>query len=161
MKANGWEEIVFLAADQYALQRGGTRMAVIKWHDGYNTGVAQFDNEHHKIVELIDIMFAAIRDKSGKEVTLKACNDVVAYTGYHFDNEEQAMQAAGYPELTEHVTEHGRLKAEALRFQETISNNFPEGTSEFYRFLRDWLVNHIQERDKKYGPYLENSGKSV
>ena len=44
-------------------------MAVIKWRDGYNTGVAQFDMEHHKIVELIDSMYAAIRDKSGKEIT--------------------------------------------------------------------------------------------
>ena len=136
-------------------------MTVIKWHDGYNTGVAQFDIEHHKIVELIDIMFTAVRDKSGKEVTEKACNDVLAYTGYHFDNEEQAMRAVDYPELADHVAEHGRLKAEALRIQESISNNFPEGAGEFYRFLRDWLVKHIQECDKKYAPYLQNSGKNV
>jgi hemerythrin len=134
-------------------------MSVIKWREGYNTGVAQFDNEHRKIVELIDLMFAAIRDKSGKEIVEKVCNDVVAYTGYHFDNEEQAMRAVGYPGLDEQVGEHNRLKAEALRFQETINTNFPEGTSEFYRFLRDWLVKHIQDCDKKYGPYLQKNGK--
>lgn len=135
-------------------------MTVIKWHESYNTGVAQFDTEHHKIVELIDSMFAAIRDKSGKEITEKACNDVVAYTGYHFANEEQAMQAVGYPDLVEHIAEHNRLKAEALRFQAMINTNFPEGTSEFYRFLRDWLVKHIQDCDKKYGPYLQDGEKS-
>ncbi len=135
-------------------------MTVIKWHESYNTGVAQFDTEHHKIVELIDSMFAAIRDKSGKEITEKACNDVVAYTGYHFDNEEKAMQAVEYPELAEHRAEHSRLKAEALRFQEMINTNFPEGTSEFYRFLRDWLVKHIQDCDKKYGPSLQDGEKS-
>lgn len=135
-------------------------MAVIKWREGYNTGVPQFDDEHHKIVELIDRMFTAIRDKSGKEVIEKACHDVVAYTGYHFDNEEQAMRAVAYPELDEHIAEHNRLKAEALKFNEIIHNNFPEGTNEFYRFLRDWLVNHIQECDKKYGQYLEKTEKS-
>ncbi len=133
-------------------------MAVIKWREGYNTGVAQFDNDHHKIVELIDLMYMAIRDKSGKEVIEKACNDVLAYTGYHFDNEEKAMQAVAYAEMAEHVAEHSRLKAEALRFQEIISSNFPEGTNEFYRFLRDWLLNHIQDCDKKYGPYLQDGG---
>jgi hemerythrin len=131
-------------------------MALIKWREGYNTGIAQFDNEHHKIVELINLMFEAVRDKSGKEVTEKVCNDAVAYTGYHFDNEEKAMQAAGYPGLEEQIAEHSRLKAEALRFQAMISTNFPEGTSEFYRFLRDWLIKHIQECDKKYGPYLQD-----
>ena len=43
-------------------------MSVIKWRESYNTGIEQFDMEHHKIVELIDAMFAAIRDKSSKEV---------------------------------------------------------------------------------------------
>ena len=110
-------------------------MAVIKWQEGYNTGVAQFDNEHHKIVELIDIMFTAIRDKSGKEVADKACNDVLAYTGYHFDNEEQAMRAVDYPEFAEHVAEHARLKAEALQVsgddQQQLSRRAPASSIAF------------------------------
>lgn len=134
-------------------------MSVIKWRDTYDTGVAQFDNEHHMIVELIDALFTAIRDKNGKDIVVKACKDVVAYTGYHFDNEEKAMQSAGYPELEKHVAEHDRLKAEALKFQEIINANFPEGTSDFYRFLRDWLITHIQDCDKKYGPYLQDGEK--
>ena len=135
-------------------------MTVINWRDSYNTGVAQFDREHHKIVDLIDVMFAAIRDKSGKEVVEKACNEVLSYTGYHFENEEKAMQSVNYPGLKEHIDEHNRLKAEALQFQMKINADFPEGTTEFYRFLREWLVEHIQECDKKYGPYLNGAAES-
>jgi hemerythrin-like metal-binding protein len=131
-------------------------MAVIKWRDSYNTGIDQFDKEHHKILELIDIMFMAIRDKSDKEITRKACNDVLSYTQYHFANEEQAMQEANYPELEEHIAEHVRLKNEAVRFQTIIDTNFPEGVNDFYRFLREWLVNHIEGCDMKYGPYLKS-----
>jgi hemerythrin-like metal-binding protein len=131
-------------------------MTVIKWRDTYNTGVAQFDMEHHKIVELINTMYGVIRDKSGKEITEKACSEVLSYAGYHFDNEEQAMQAVDYPGFQEHIAEHSRLKAEAVKLQGIISANFPEGTAEFYRFLRDWLVEHIQECDKKYGAYLKD-----
>jgi hemerythrin len=131
-------------------------MSVIKWRDSYNTGVDQFDREHHKIVELIDMMFFAIRDKSGKEVTERVCADVLSYTEYHFSNEEQAMKAAKYPGLAEQITEHARLKAEAARFQTIIANNFPEGVNEFYRFLREWLIDHIQVCDKKYAPFLKN-----
>ena len=131
-------------------------MTVIKWRDTYNTGVAQFDMEHQKIIELINTMYGAIRDKSGKEITEKACSEVLSYTGYHFDNEEQAMQTANYPDFQEHIAEHSRLKAEAVKLQGIIAANFPEGTAEFYRFLRDWLVEHIQECDKKYGEYLKD-----
>ncbi len=129
-------------------------MSLFKWRDSYDTGVPQFDQEHHKIVELINTMFKAVRDKSGKEIAEKACAEVVSYTVYHFTNEEQAMQAVNYPGLDEHIAEHARLKAEAEKFQTIITNNFPEGVTEFYRFLREWLVDHIQDCDKKYGPYL-------
>ncbi len=61
-------------------------MSFIRWRDSYNTGIVQFDLEHHKIVELIDVMYSAVRDKSGKEVAEKACTELVAYTVYHFDN---------------------------------------------------------------------------
>ncbi len=131
-------------------------MAVIKWLDGYKIEVDQFDMEHHKMVELIDTMFAAILDKRGKEITENVCREVIAYTGYHFDNEEKAMQAINYPGLEEHIAEHRRLKVEALKFQEMVNTNFPEGTTEFYKFLRTWLMEHIQDCDKKYGLYLKD-----
>ena len=129
-------------------------MKIIKWRDSYNTGIKNFDAEHHKIVDLIDTMFAAIRDKSGKEVTVKVCADILSYTGYHFTNEETAMRDADYPDIDNHISEHNRLKSEAEKHQEIIANNFPEGVNEFYRFLRNWLLHHIQTSDKKYAPYL-------
>lgn len=131
-------------------------MTIIKWRDAYNTGVEQFDMEHHKIVELINIMFEAIRDNSSKEVTEKACEEVLSYTKYHFNNEEQAMKAANYSGFEEQVVEHAQLKEKAEQFKIIIKSSFPEGRNEFYRFMRDWLINHIQECDKRYGPYLKS-----
>lgn len=131
-------------------------MAVIKWRDAYNTGVGQFDREHHKLIELIEMMHSAARDKSGKEVAEKACDELLAYTVWHFDNEEQAMAAVGYAELEAHRTEHSLLKQEAQNFQTRIASNFPDGVSDLYRFLREWLVSHILDCDKKYGPFLKD-----
>jgi hemerythrin len=133
----------------------GLSMTTIKWRDAYNTGVEQFDQEHHRVVELIDKMFVVLRDKSGKEVAEEACRELIDYTDYHFANEELAMAEANYPDLEEHKAEHAKLKKDAEKFLKQISESFPEGTAEFYHFLRDWLINHIQDRDQKYGPYLK------
>ena len=132
-------------------------MTVIKWRDAYNTGIVQFDQEHHKLVALIDRMFFAIRDGSSKEITEQICADILAYTNYHFTNEEQAMRSAEYPDIDHHIGEHERLKTEAIKHQTTINRKFPEGRAEFYRLLREWLIQHIQNSDKKYGPYLTPS----
>lgn len=131
-------------------------MAFIKWRDSYNTGVAQFDHEHHQLVELIDKMYVAIRDKSDKEVATQICNELVTYAAQHFGNEEQAMALGSYPELEEHKAEHTLMKQKADSFQARIDNNFPDGATELYHFLRDWLTSHIQNCDKKYGPYLKD-----
>lgn len=129
-------------------------MSLIKWRDSYNTDVKQFDEEHHKIVEFIDTMFVALRDKSSKEIVVKVCNELISYTVYHFENEEKAMTSVNYPDIQAHIAEHMRLKKEAEKFQSVINNHFPEGVSELYRFLREWLITHIQNVDKKYSPYL-------
>ncbi len=130
-------------------------MAVIKWRDSYNTGVGQFDREHHKLIELIEMMYTAVRDKSGKEVAEKACDELLAYTVSHFDSEEKAMAAVGYAELEAHREEHSLLKQEAQNFQTRIADNFPDGVTDLYHFLREWLINHILASDKKYGPFLK------
>ncbi|CAG36516.1 hemerythrin family protein [Desulfotalea psychrophila] len=130
-------------------------MAVIKWQDTYNTGVEHFDGEHQQIVELIDLMFFTLRDRSGKDVTEEACKEIISYTEQHFIREEQAMRAVAYPYLEEHIAEHSRLKAEMLKLQRGISNNFPKGAAKFYRFIHKWFIIHIQEMDKKYAPYCK------
>lgn len=131
-------------------------MSVIKWRESYNTGIEQFDGEHHKIVELIDILFTVLRDQNSKEAVSKVCDDLLVYTKHHFSNEEEAMKSVDYPDLEEHIAEHERLKNEVQEFQAMIEAEFPKGTPELYRFLREWLVKHIQEIDKKYTPYLKS-----
>lgn len=132
-------------------------MTVIKWLDSYNTGVEQFDREHHKLVELIDVMYRAVRDKEGKETAQRACTELVAYTIYHFENEELAMTAADYPEVDAHREEHNRLKAEVKELEQRLETSFPEAASELYHFLRQWLINHIQDCDKRYGSILKDN----
>lgn len=129
-------------------------MATIKWRESYSTGVEQFDNEHRKVVELINGMFEAIRDKQGLDEVKKMLEEVVNYTEYHFDNEEKAMEAANFPGLEEHKKEHDKLKLESLEFQARLEKDFSGEIKVFYRFLREWLTDHILECDMKYKDQL-------
>lgn len=129
-------------------------MSIIQWRDSYNTGVEQFDREHHKIVDLIDVLYSCVRDKRESSEITGAIDELVKYTGYHFDNEEQAMKQAGYPELESHQDEHSRLKKQALEFQAIGQVIEREKVRDFYQFLRVWLVDHIVGCDKKYGEFL-------
>ena len=81
-------------------------------------------------------------------------NEIVEYIQDHFKNEEALMQNEQYPELDEHKIEHRTLIEEVAVFKERLLNNFFDGRQDFYRFLREWLLNHILESDKKFGAYV-------
>ena len=129
-------------------------MAVIKWRDSYNTGIEAIDLEHRKLVELIEAMYTNVRDKEPKEAVEKVINEIVNYTQNHFSNEEMLMQNEQYPSLDNHKKEHQNLIHEVAAFKERLLNSYPDGRKEFYHFLRDWLINHILDSDKKFGDYM-------
>jgi hemerythrin len=136
---------------------GGRRMAVIKWRDSYSTGIDAVDEEHKKLIDLIEAMHTSIRDKEPKETVEKVLAEVVEYTKTHFSNEEALMQDTLYTAVDEHIIEHQKLIKEVGEYRERLLNDFPDGRQELYRFLREWLINHILESDKKFGAYI--SGK--
>lgn len=129
-------------------------MAVIKWRDSYNTGIEAVDLEHRKLVELVEVMHTSVRDKEPKDVVEKVITEIAEYTQYHFTNEEMLMEKEHYPQFDEHKTEHQKLIQEVSTFKERLLSNFPDGREDFYHFLREWLINHILDSDKKFGTYV-------
>lgn len=125
-------------------------MGTIRWRDSYSTGVKQFDDEHLKIVQLINAMFEAVRDKATESQINEILEELIAYTGYHFENEEKAMAEANFEELEQHRLEHEKLKSETLKFEKLLEDDLNNGTKKLYRFLREWLTEHILESDMKY-----------
>lgn len=127
---------------------------MIKWRDSYSVGLDQIDREHKKLVELINEVFMVVRDKGDVTALNHAVEELVAYTRYHFDAEEGAMEQAGYPDLDAHRKEHQRLEKEVVDFQQRLQREGGEIRVELYHFLRDWLIHHIVESDMRYSSYL-------
>lgn len=133
-------------------------MALISWKDVYATGIVALDNEHRELVEQINQLGEAIRDRSGGEVLQDVLAVLDQYTGHHFSHEERLMQEYGFPGLDEHRQIHQQLRAKVKEIKQD-SDTAPELVAqELYKLLRRWLLEHIVEIDKKYGPYLESRG---
>lgn len=129
-------------------------MTVIKWRDSYETGVEAVDNEHRKLVNLIAAMYVSLRDKEPQETVEKVLNEIVEYTQTHFVNEEALMEEALYPTIADHKKEHQDLIEEVSEYQQRLMSDFPDGRQDLYKFLRDWLINHIMDSDKAFGEFV-------
>jgi hemerythrin len=130
------------------------------WNPTLSVKVKQFDDQHIKLVTMVNELHDAMKAGKGTEALGKILNGLISYTSTHFSDEERLMTQHAYPEAAAHKAEHAKLVKQVLELQ----TNFKAGkailTLDVMMFLKDWLVKHIQGDDKKYGAYLNTKGVS-
>lgn len=135
-------------------------MALLSWGSLFETKITEIDNQHKKLVDLLNQVHDAVQKKKGQEIMAKALTDLVNYTKSHFDTEEKYMKQYGYPEFEQHLKQHQDLSKKVADFQQKYakSSNDPLLVQELSIFLKSWLTNHIVGTDKKYAPFLLSKG---
>lgn len=134
-------------------------MALMEWSDRLSVGITQFDNEHKRLVGMVNDLFDAVQAGKGKDALGRILDGLITYTKTHFANEERYMTQHGYPDLPAHKAEHDALAKQVLDVQAKYRAGASAVLSmEVMTFLKGWLVKHIQGTDKKYGPFLNAKG---
>lgn len=133
-------------------------MSLVTWNTNYSVNVKQFDDQHMKLVDLVNKLHDAMKVGKGSEVIGDVLKSLVAYTQNHFADEERLMKQHGYPDYENHKKEHNQLVMQVQDVNRKVQQGSPALTQSVMLFLRDWLVKHIQGEDKKYGPFLNGKG---
>jgi len=127
------------------------------WNEKMSVGVASCDVEHRKLVALLNEFYDATQAGKAKEHLGGILDALVDYTRFHFANEEKLFAQTGYPDAAAHKKLHDELAHQVLDLQKKFRNGAESALSlEVMIFLKNWLLNHIQGTDKKYGPYLNS-----
>ena len=132
-------------------------MAFFSWSDNLSVGVKASDDDHKKLIEMLNRLYEGMKNRQGKEVVGKVLDDLVSYTKYHFAREEEFFAKTGYPDV-EHKKEHKELVKQAEELQSRYKNGEAALSIETLDFLKDWLNTHIQGTDKKYSGHLNAAG---
>ncbi|MFO7445553.1 MAG: bacteriohemerythrin [Ignavibacteriaceae bacterium] len=125
-------------------------MEIIKWSDKYSVGHSLIDNQHKKLITLINELHTSMKEGRGKESLQKILDELVLYTKEHFSTEEMMMRKAGYSGYNEHKVEHDKLAEKVISLQDLYKAGKVPLTLDVMIFLKDWLINHIEGTDKKY-----------
>jgi len=125
-------------------------MVLIKWRDSYSVNIEQIDKQHERIVKLINEMFEVVRDKETNISLSYQIDKLIEYTQKHFNYEENLLEKAGYEFIDRHKKAHKGLVQEVMDLKELIEKNTDGMSSDFYSFLRSWLINHILKEDMQY-----------
>ncbi|WP_298439447.1 bacteriohemerythrin [Geobacter sp.] len=133
-------------------------MALITWNDSLSVKVKQFDDQHKKLVDMVNQLFDAMKGGKGSQVLGDILRQLIAYTQTHFAAEERLMKQYAYPDYEAHKKEHNALVMQVLDLQKQFQEGKPVLTQNVMTFLRDWLSRHIQGDDRKYGVFFNGKG---
>lgn len=137
-------------------------MSVIKWKECYETKIDSLDREHQRLVELINQLYEAIRNKHPEDVMQTTFDALLDYTKQHFSHEEKLLEEYNYPELELQREQHQKLAQEVDDYLHKLAEGNIPPAIEVMGFLRSWLLDHIVQSDLKYGPHLEShAGREV
>jgi hemerythrin len=136
----------------------GLGMAFFEWSDKYSVGVLSIDGQHKRLIEIINILYDAMRAGQGEFVLGKTLDDLVDYTKTHFRFEENLMQTKGYPDLAAHRKMHEGLTTQVWELAHQYKSGKTTLSIQTGNFLKSWLTNHILNTDMKYSEHLVARG---
>ncbi len=135
-------------------------MALITWtQEEFGTNVSETDQQHQQMFQLLNTLHENLQGSEPNEIG-KNLDEFIDLTVTHFQAEEQLMQENGYPHYETHKSEHDKL----VKLCAELLKGFHEESEELSQastiFIKDWLMQHIPNLDKPYGPFLNDKGIS-
>ena len=132
---------------------------LVTWSDReFSVNIRAIDVQHKKLVGMINGLHKAMRDRASDTVMKRLVEELKNYTVDHFSTEEKLFARFKYPQTPEHKKLHVQFVDQVLEFESELISGKAKVTMDVMQFLKDWLVQHIQGEDRKYGAFLNSRG---
>ena len=152
-----WGLLALLLIVPYVHKRIVSRRFV-EWKDDYSVGIEVIDNDHKRLLNLINQFQTAAHYQTGREFEREAFDALIDYTKQYFKREEELMETHGYPTYHEHKAEHVKMIAKVDAMLEEYKRHPQQTVEEAVQFLKTWLIGHINGTDKQYSQFLRDKG---
>jgi hemerythrin-like metal-binding protein len=130
------------------------------WDAKFNTGVDVVDEQHHKLVDIINRL-GAVNARQVSDAELDAIlSELANYTVYHFDTEQQLMKqyAVDAAHQLSHIKAHQHFTAQvgmAAKILQGSSDVSRQVVVPLLKYLTNWLVQHILGSDMRMAQEIQ------
>ena len=138
---------------------------VFPWNEEFETGIAIIDEQHKKLIHLLNKLRETLMQDDATELTL-VFDELVAYAKHHFATEEVIWEPCfrDDPLLVSHQDTHTSFLPKVLELKKEHDRKpLRENIEHIVKFLIRWLVFHIIDSDKRMAIILHKveSGASL
>jgi hemerythrin len=133
-------------------------MAFVEWSPEFSVGVEEIDDDHKKLLELLNHLEDAVTTGRGRDILSMVLDELVLYVGYHFAHEEELFERTSYPGYERHRLQHRALTTTVREIYEDFKLDTSETMpQQILVFLKNWLYDHILGSDRAFGLYLSTN----
>ena len=130
----------------------------VEWKEEYSVGIKSIDEQHKRLLNLINQLQTAIDYSTGDQFEREALGELVDYTKTHFSYEEGLMRDNDYPDFEPHKAQHVAMFKKVEEVLAEYEKDHDTAMSNAVEYLKQWLINHINGTDKQYSSYLIGKG---
>lgn len=132
-------------------------MAYFEWGDDMVIDHGPIDQDHRKLVDLVNELHTATTAGQGRAVVSKIMSELIFYTTDHLVREEQEMERVGFPNLEEHKRYHAEFMAGIHELVDKQTKGSITVAAQLSTLLRDWLSIHIRRSDHELRVHLKQT----
>ncbi len=130
------------------------RKKFITWTDNYIIDKGLIDEQHLKLIDLINNLHAAFLEGKANDHLNEIVVELTDYTVYHFKTEEDIFCKTEYDRKEEHKEQHKLFVEKIKEFKNMLASKEASLSFEIMTFLQKWLQSHILISDKEYKDFI-------
>ncbi len=125
-------------------------MDLIDWSDSLSVKNVELDEQHKKIISLINDLHSALLKGRSNEILDDILTELVNYTKEHFSAEEKLFETLDYPGAEAHIAKHHEFVEKVSSFKLDHKKQRVALSVDVMEYLVSWFLRHIQRVDQEY-----------
>jgi hemerythrin len=126
----------------------------ILWRNEMSVGNDIIDQDHRYLLCLFNSIELILSDEGLHDQLPFYFDQLLEYTQFHFDREERIQVKSNYPGHYKHKQKHVAIIQRLEEVKEALNNNEAGVDDSLLELVREWIVDHLVQTDKKMAPHL-------
>ncbi len=122
---------------------------MITWKSEFDTGVAEVDHDHKRLVEGLNKLEELLTTGKGSETIPAVLAFLERYANEHFAREETCMHRMQCPTLAANIAAHAQFRLTFAKAKEKLQNPAAGAlvARQVHTELVNWITTHIMKID--------------
>lgn len=133
-------------------------MTIIRWNQSLSVEIESIDNQHKILLQILNDFNIMIKEDILHKELKNQFEKLIDYASEHFSKEESYMKQCNYGDYEKHRGIHIEFIQQMVEFSEKINSGSKVVIFEIIKYLENWIVEHIKDKDRKYMSYFKLNG---